>query len=106
MKAGTAQKVVLNLFSSLVMILIGRVHQGLMVDMQARNDKLRLRAIRMLRHLTGCDEAAATAALAATNGHVKPAVLIVHGLTPDDAAALLARHGGVLRPALAEVKVR
>lgn len=103
MKAGTAQKIVLNLFSSLVMVMIGRVHQGLMVDMQARNDKLKLRAMRMLRHLTGCDEAAAAAALAATNGHVKPAVLIVHGLSAAEAGALLARHGGVLRRALAEV---
>ena len=103
MKAGTAQKVVLNLFSSLVMLMIGRVHQGLMVDMQARNDKLRLRALRMLRHLTGCDEAGATAALAATDGHVKPAVLIVHGLTAADATALLARHSGVLRRALQEI---
>ena len=103
MKAGTAQKVVLNLFSSLVMVMIGRVHQGLMVDMQARNDKLRLRALRMLRHLTGCDEAAAAQALAATDGHVKPAVLIVHGLSAPDATALLTRHSGILRRALQEI---
>jgi N-acetylmuramic acid 6-phosphate etherase len=103
MKAGTAQKIVLNLFSSLVMVMIGRVHQGLMVDMQARNDKLRLRAVRMLRHLTGCDEVAAAAALAATHGHVKPAVLIIRGLSPEAAANLLEHAGGVLRRALKEL---
>ncbi len=57
MKAGTAQKMVLNLFSSLLMVQMGRVYQGLMVDMQARNEKLRQRAVRMLRHLTGADDA-------------------------------------------------
>jgi N-acetylmuramic acid 6-phosphate etherase len=103
MKAGTAQKIVLNLFSSLVMVRLGRVHEGLMVDMQARNDKLRLRALRMLRHLTGADEAAARAALAATNGHVKPAVLLVHGLDLAEAQSLLARSDSSLRRALKEL---
>lgn len=103
MKAGTAQKIVLNLFSSLLMVRMGRVHQGLMVDMQARNDKLRLRAGRMLRHLTGCDEPTAAAALQATGGHVKPAVLIVHGLDQTQAVAILARNDGSLRRALKEL---
>ena len=103
MKAGTAQKIVLNLFSSLVMVRLGRVHLGLMVDMQARNVKLRARAVRMLRHLTGCDEAAALAALQDTGGHVKPAVLIVRGLDQTRAHALLARNGGNLRRALEEL---
>lgn len=103
MKAGTAQKIVLNLFSTLVMIRLGRVHRGLMVDMQARNDKLRLRALRMLRHLTGCDEDTARAALAQTDGHVKPAVLIVHGLERAAAEALLTENAGSLRRALQEI---
>ncbi|HEY0420703.1 MAG TPA: N-acetylmuramic acid 6-phosphate etherase, partial [Acetobacteraceae bacterium] len=103
MKAGTAQKAVLNLFSSLVMVMLGHVHDGLMVDMQARNAKLRERAARMLRHLTGRDEAAIAAALAATDGRVKPAVLVLHGLDRDAAEALLARHGGVLRAAMKEL---
>ncbi len=103
MKAGTAQKVVLNLLSSTVMVLLGHVHRGLMVDMQAKNAKLRLRAIRMLRALTECDEAAATAALAATDGRIKPAVLVVHGLDAGAATQALARHSGVLRRALREI---
>jgi N-acetylmuramic acid 6-phosphate etherase len=103
MKAGTAQKVVLNLFSTLVMVRLGRVHQGLMVDMLARNAKLRARAIRMLRHLTGRDDAAIEAALAATNGRVKPAVLVLHGLASDQAEACLEANGGRLRDALASL---
>jgi N-acetylmuramic acid 6-phosphate etherase len=103
LKAGTAQKVVLNLFSTLVMLQIGRVHEGLMVDMRASNDKLRARAVRMLRHLTGTDEAAARAALAEAGGHVKLAVLLVRGLDVPAARALLARTGDSLRAALKEI---
>ncbi len=103
MKAGTAQKVVLNLLSSTVMVLLGHVHRGLMVDMQAKNAKLKLRAIRMLRTLTGCDEAAAAVALSATDGRIKPAVLVVHGLDAGAADAALAKHAGRLRAALGEI---
>lgn len=103
MKAGTAQKVVLNLLSSTVMVLLGHVHRGLMVDMQAKNAKLKLRAIRMLRSLTGCDEAAAAVALSATDGRIKPAVLVVHGLDAGAADAALAKHAGRLRAALGEI---
>ncbi len=101
MKAGTAQKIVLNLFSSLVMVRLGRVHDGLMVDMQARNVKLRARAVRMLRTLTGvADEAALGAALGAADGKVKTAVLVLRGFDRGGAEALLAAHGGHLRAAL------
>ena len=103
MKAGTAQKVVLNLLSSTVMVLLGHVHRGLMVDMQAKNAKLKLRAIRMLRTLTGCDEAAAAVALSATDGRIKPAVLVVHGLDAGAADTALAKHSGRLRAALGEI---
>jgi N-acetylmuramic acid 6-phosphate etherase len=101
MKAGTAQKVVLNLFSTLVMVRLGRVHEGLMVDMQARNAKLRLRAVRMLRHITGCAEGPAQAALEQAGGHVKTAVLMMRGLGAAEARKLLATHHGHLRAALA-----
>src|SRR5262249_3656724 len=57
MKAGTAQKIVLNLFSTAVMVKLGRVYRGLMVHMQARNAKLRRRAEAMVRHIVGCSEA-------------------------------------------------
>jgi N-acetylmuramic acid 6-phosphate etherase len=101
MKAGTAQKVVLNLFSSLVMVRLGRVHRGLMVDMQARNAKLRARAVRMLRRLTGREDAALDAALAAADGRVKTAVLVLEGMDRAGAEAALAGQGGSLRRALA-----
>jgi N-acetylmuramic acid 6-phosphate etherase len=104
MKAGTAQKIVLNLLSSQIMIQLGRVHLGLMVDMQAKNEKLRHRAVRMLRHLTGeADEARLLAALAAADNKVKTATLIVHGLTRADAESSLQRNGNRLREALREI---
>ena len=102
MKAGTAQKAALNLFSTAVMVRLGRVYRGRMVDMQARNAKLRARAVRMLRGLTECDEPAARAALEAAGGKVKLAVLVVRGMAVADADALLARSGGSLRAALRE----
>jgi N-acetylmuramic acid 6-phosphate etherase len=102
MKAGTAQKAALNLFSTAVMVRLGRVYRGRMVDMQARNAKLRARAVRMLRGLTGCGEAAARAALEAAGGKVKLAVLVVRGMAVADAEALLARSGWSLRAALGE----
>jgi len=102
MKAGTAQKAALTLFSSAVMVRLGRVYRGQMVDMRARNAKLRARAVRMLRGLTGCDEAAARAALEAAGGKVKVAVLVVRGMAPGEAEAVLARHGGRLRGAMGE----
>lgn len=104
MKAGTAQKMALNLFSSVLMVQLGRVHQGLMVDMQARNEKLRHRAVRMLRHLTGADDVAIGAALAETHGRVKPAVLVLQGLDVSAADALLDRSAGRLRVALTRLK--
>ena len=104
MKAGTAQKIVLNLLSSQIMIQLGRVHLGLMVDMQAKNEKLRLRALRMLRHLTGeADQARLQSALAAADNKVKTAVLIVHGLDRPAAEASLLRNGNRLRLALKEI---
>jgi len=103
LKAGTAQKVALNLFSTLVMLRLGRAHEGLMVDMRASNAKLRARGLRMLRHLTGADEPAARAALASAEGHVKLAVLLLRGLDAAAARALLGRHDGRLRAALAEL---
>jgi N-acetylmuramic acid 6-phosphate etherase len=101
MKAGTAQKIVLNLFSSLLMLRLGRVYRGRMVDMRAANAKLRRRAERMLMDLTGRGLPDVQAALAETQGRVKPAVLVLEGMTAAAAGALLARHGGHLRQALA-----
>ena len=103
MKAGTAQKVALNLLSTAMMTGLGRVHAARMVDMQARNAKLRRRAVAMVVELAGCDAAAANAALAATGQRVKPAILVAHGLSAEQAAVALVASGGVLRRALAEL---
>jgi N-acetylmuramic acid 6-phosphate etherase len=100
LKAGTSQKVVLNLLSTLVMLRLGRVYRGQMVDMVARNEKLRRRALRMVCALTGCEAAAAQAALDQAGGHTKLAVLLLHGLTPEDAAARLDAADGQLGVAL------
>ncbi len=100
LKAGTAQKVVLNLFSTAVMLRLGRVFQGRMVDMVARNDKLRARAVRMVRELAGCDDLAARDALAQAGGRTKLAVLLLRGISLAEAEALLARHDGHLGAAL------
>jgi N-acetylmuramic acid 6-phosphate etherase len=103
MKAGTAQKIVLNLFSTLLMLRLGRVHDGLMVDLSAGNAKLRARALRMLRQITGAATEPAQAALDEANGHVKTAVLLLRGLDLATARTLLIRHQGHLHAALAEL---
>jgi N-acetylmuramic acid 6-phosphate etherase len=102
MKAGTAQKAALNLFSTAVMVRLGRIYRGRMVDMQARNAKLRARAIRMMRELTNCSADEAHAALASANGKVKLAILLTRGMSRADAERLLDQHRGNLRLALQE----
>jgi len=106
MKAGTAQKIVLNLFSTAVMVRLGRVYRGLMVDMRARNAKLRRRAATMVSQILGCAEAEAARHVEAADGEVKSAVLIGLGLSRGEAAQLLQRHGGSLRSAIEARKGR
>ena len=103
MKAGTAQKIVLNLLSTLVMIRLGRVYRGLMVHMRTTNAKLRRRSEIMVAQITGCEEATAIDALAQADGDVKIASLIVFGVDRPLAEAILARSGDSLRVALADV---
>jgi N-acetylmuramic acid 6-phosphate etherase len=103
MGAGTAQKVALNLMSTLMGIRIGAVHDGRMVAVVADNAKLRDRARAMVETIAGTDAATAGAALAATGFAVKPAVLVARGLTAGDAARALAESGGNLRAALARL---
>jgi len=104
MKAGTAQKIALNLLSSLLMILLGRVYQGLMVDVRALNKKLVRRSEDMLMQLTGRSRDEARAALDRANGSVKVAVLLLRGCDPDRAADLLDRAAGQLGKALELLK--
>jgi len=102
LKAGTAQKVVLNLLSTLIMVRLGRVYGGLMVHMRPTNEKLRRRAERMVMRIGACDEHAARAALAQAEGDVKLAVLIAGAVEIEVARALLEKHDGNLRSALRE----
>lgn len=100
MKAGTAQKVILNLLSSLIMVRLGRVYRGLMVDMRATNAKLRRRSEIMVSQITDCDDATAAEALRQADGSLKAAVLIALGASPSEAQAALERSDGNLRAAL------
>jgi N-acetylmuramic acid 6-phosphate etherase len=101
--AGTAQKITLNLLSSLLMILLGRVYDGLMVDVQATNEKLLRRSEDMVMRLAGCTRDEARDALGRARGSVKLAILLSRGCDLDTATALLDRAGGHLRKALALV---
>src|SRR5947207_4593048 len=102
MKAGTAQKIILNLFSTAVMVKMGRVYRGLMVDMRARNAKLRRRAATIVSEIVRCPESDAARHLEQADGDVKTAILIGFGLGRIEAAQLLQRHGGNLRSAIKE----
>lgn len=103
MKAGTAQRVTLNLLSSLVMIRLGHVHEGLMVDMQAINAKLVRRSESILRRLTGRSSEEVAEALRRGEGSVKLAMLLLHGCSAEEAARLLNDAGGRLRVALKNI---
>ena len=99
MKAGTAQRVALNLLSSLVMILLGHVYEGLMVDVQAINDKLVRRSETILAQLTGHSREQVHEALRRRGGSVKLALLLLEGNALDEAKASLDAAGGDLRAA-------
>jgi N-acetylmuramic acid 6-phosphate etherase len=101
MKAGTAQKIALNLFSTHVMIRLGHVHDGLMVDVQPTNAKLLDRSRRMVATIAGCDAESAARALAVSDNGVKLAVLVARGDSPAAGRAKLDAAGGILRRALA-----
>ncbi len=104
MGAGTAQKIALNMLSTLMAVELGHVHDGMMVNLRADNAKLRARAAGMVCRIAGVGDDAAAAALDATGGEVKPAVLIAAGrLSPERAHALLRETEGNLRAALARL---
>ncbi|GAA4706937.1 N-acetylmuramic acid 6-phosphate etherase [Phytohabitans rumicis] len=101
MKAATAQKLVLNAFSTAVMVRLGRVYSNLMIDMVATNAKLRGRMISILIEATGMDEELCRRALADANGDLKTAlVALVSGAGVADSRAALARSAGQVRGAL------
>jgi N-acetylmuramic acid 6-phosphate etherase len=103
MKAGTAQKIVLNLFSTALMVKLGRVYRGLMVQMRATNAKLRGRAEAIVREIVGCSEAEATNFVEQADGDLKMAVLIGLGADEASASTALARQDGNLRLAIADI---
>jgi N-acetylmuramic acid 6-phosphate etherase len=100
MNAGTAQKVALNMISTLTMIKLSRVYDGMMVDMELTNAKLRKRALRMIGDITGCTPDEAKDALAKAGDSIKLAVLVVKGLAPAEGRTLLQNCEGNLRTAL------
>ncbi|MDU4091657.1 MAG: N-acetylmuramic acid 6-phosphate etherase [Pantoea sp.] len=101
MKAGTAQKLVLNMLTTGAMIRSGKVFGNLMVDVEATNQKLVQRQVNIVREATDCNADTAQAALAACGGHCKTAILMVLGqLSAPDAARLLAQNQGFIRQAL------
>jgi N-acetylmuramic acid 6-phosphate etherase len=103
MKAGTAQKVVLNLISTGIMLRLGRVYRGMMVNMQVTNAKLKRRAEAMVARIADCSESEAASALEQARGDIKMAALLVLGYDGTDAANILARYKGNLRRAFAEL---
>ena len=100
MGAGTAQKAALNLISTRAGILLGHVHDGMMVNLVADNAKLRARAMHIVASVTGVSDDAAAHALDRAGGAVKRACLIASGAAPEAAQALLDAHHQHLRPAL------
>ncbi|MBD3577403.1 N-acetylmuramic acid 6-phosphate etherase [Streptomyces sp. KD18] len=102
LKAGTAQKLVLNLISTITMIRLGKTYGNLMVDLRATNDKLRARSRRIVALATGAGDDEVEAALAAAGGEVKAAILVLlAGVDGPTASALLTASHGHLRAALA-----
>ncbi|GAA4837014.1 N-acetylmuramic acid 6-phosphate etherase [Saccharopolyspora rosea] len=101
MKAGTAQKLVLTSFSTAVMIRLGRTYSNLMVSMHATNAKLRGRTLRILQEATSASEDECAAALAASDGDLKTALVhLLTGVDVERAAAALAVSDGHVREAL------
>ncbi|HYM90282.1 MAG TPA: N-acetylmuramic acid 6-phosphate etherase [bacterium] len=102
LKAGTAQKLVLNMLSTLAMVQLGKVYGNLMVDLRATNEKLRRRAVRIVAAAAGVAEPHAADALARAGGRVPVAiVMLAASTTAEEAAARLARAQGSIRRAVA-----
>ncbi|OPG09927.1 N-acetylmuramic acid 6-phosphate etherase [Streptomyces sp. GKU 895] len=102
LKAGTAQKLVLNMLSTITMIRLGKTYGNLMVDVRASNEKLRARSRRIVALATGAGDDEIERALAETDGEVKNAILVIlTGVDGPAATRLLEESGGHLRAALA-----
>ncbi|AUG99918.1 N-acetylmuramic acid 6-phosphate etherase [Pectobacteriaceae bacterium CE70] len=101
LKSGTAQKLILNMISTGVMVKLGKVYQNLMVDVKATNIKLMDRACRIVMETTGVNRAEAQSVLEQTDYNVKPAiVMILVGCDAEEAQWRLSHHNGYLRAAI------
>jgi N-acetylmuramic acid 6-phosphate etherase len=102
LKSGTAQKLVVNMLTTLSMINLGKTYRGVMVDLLATNEKLHARSIRTVSQLAGVDIDQAATALQAADGSVKLALLMLAAdASPQVAASALAEADGILRDAIA-----
>jgi N-acetylmuramic acid 6-phosphate etherase len=106
LKATSALKLILNSFSTALMIRLGKTYSNLMIEVRATNDKLRARQVRILREATSETGDACEAALAGAAGDLRAAlVMLVSGATPERAAGALAVTDGDVRAALAALGV-
>jgi N-acetylmuramic acid 6-phosphate etherase len=102
LKAGTAQKLVVNMLTTLSMIKLGKTYRGVMVDLLATNEKLHARSIRTVSQLAGVGVGEASVALRAADGSVKLALLMLAAdASPEAAASALVDADGILRDAIA-----
>ena len=101
MKAGTAEKMVLNMISTSVMVKLGKVYGNLMVDMQVSNKKLARRACRIVTYSTGCSEDVAKEILSEADGEVKTAIVMLKkNMSKENARTLLEKSNGIVSRAL------
>lgn len=105
MKSGTAQKLVLNMISTGVMIKLGKVYENLMVDVKATNEKLVERSKKIVMEATGASREEAESRLSETNFDVKLSIFIIlSGLNKNEAKEILENNNGYIAKALQEVK--
>lgn len=107
LKAGTVQKLILNMMSTGTMIRLGKVYGNRMVDVQATNEKLAHRALRIVQEVTGNEEAACQENLNKANGNAKLAILLaLSGLSPEEGKRCLEKSAGRLKAALKSLSHR
>ncbi|MCF6220631.1 MAG: N-acetylmuramic acid 6-phosphate etherase [Robiginitomaculum sp.] len=106
MKAGTAQKAILNMLSTAIMTRLGRVYKGFMVDMIVSNKKLEDRAISIICNITDCSKQTAQTSLIQANKNIKTAILIALGQNLVGAKEILSQSDGNLRSALAKLAAK
>ncbi len=105
MKAGTAQKLILNMLTTGAMIRSGKVYSNLMVDVEATNAKLVQRQVDIVVQATECSSEKAEEALNECNRHCKTAIMmILSGMSAEEASAILNKNKGFIRKALQEIK--